>query len=109
MAVDTNHAVYSSDWRHGGIFVLDRPVDQRLQTFITMDPPQHDEQRKAVSPIVAPPNLANMEPLIRERTCKVLDCLPRNQTFDWVDKVSIELTTLMLATLFDFPLEDRGC
>jgi cytochrome P450 len=107
MAVDTNHAVYSSDWRHGGIFVLDRPVDQRLQTFITMDPPQHDEHRKAVSPIVAPANLAHMESLIRERTCKVLDALPRNQTFDWVDKVSIELTTLMLATLFDFPLEDR--
>jgi cytochrome P450 len=107
MAVDTNHTVYSSDWRHGGIFVLDRPVDQRLQTFITMDPPQHDEHRKAVSPIVAPANLAHMESLIRERTCKVLDALPRNQTFDWVDKVSIELTTLMLATLFDFPLEDR--
>jgi cytochrome P450 len=107
MAVDTNHAVYSSDWRHGGIFVVDRPVDQRLQTFITMDPPQHNEHRKAVSPIVAPANLASMESLIRERTCKVLDSLPRNQTFDWVDKVSIELTTLMLATLFDFPLEDR--
>jgi len=107
MAVDTNHAAYSSDWRHGGIFVLDRPVDQRLQTFITMDPPQHDEHRKAVSPIVAPANLVSMESLIRERTCKVLDALPRNQTFDWVDKVSIELTTLMLATLFDFPLEDR--
>ncbi|MGB2860094.1 MAG: cytochrome P450, partial [Candidatus Microthrix parvicella] len=27
--------------------------------------------------------------------------------FDWVDTVSIELTTLLLATLFDFPLEDR--
>ena len=107
MAVDANHAVYSSDWRHGGISVLDRPVDQRLQTFITMDPPQHDEHRKAVSPIVAPANLASMESLIRQRTCKVLDSLPRNETFNWVDKVSIELTTLMLATLFDFPLEDR--
>ncbi len=27
--------------------------------------------------------------------------------FDWVDKVSIELTTQMLAVLFDFPWEDR--
>ena len=75
--------------------------------FIAMDPPKHDEQRKAVSPIVAPGNLAGMEAIIRERTCKVLDGLPRNETFDWVDRVSIELTTLMLATLFDFPLEDR--
>jgi len=107
MAVDTNHKVFSSDWTHGGITVADQPEGERLQMFIAMDPPRHDEQRKAVSPIVAPGNLANMESLIRERTARVLDGLPRGETFDWVDRVSIELTTLMLATLFDFPLEDR--
>ena len=107
MQVDTNHQIYSSDWRLGGIVVGDAPEGQKLQMFIAMDPPVHDEQRKAISPIVAPLNLSKMEDLIRERTCKVLDSLPRNETFDWVDKVSIELTTLMLATLFDFPVEDR--
>ncbi|HEY6511099.1 MAG TPA: cytochrome P450 [Burkholderiaceae bacterium] len=107
MAVDTNHAVFSSDWSRGGITLTDPPEGEKLQMFIAMDPPRHDDQRKAVTPIVAPPNLAKMEGLIRERTCKVLDSLPRNETFSWVDKVSIELTTLMLATLFDFPLEDR--
>jgi cytochrome P450 len=107
MSVDTNHAVFSSDWSRGGITLTDPPEGEKLRMFIAMDPPVHDEQRKAVTPIVAPPNLATMEPLIRERTCRVLDGLPRNETFNWVDKVSIELTTLMLATLFDFPLEDR--
>ncbi len=107
MAVDTNHAVFSSHWSRGGITLTDPPPGEQLQMFIAMDPPQHDEQRKAVSPIVAPGNLATMEALIRERTRGVLDGLPRNETFDWVDEVSIELTTLMLATLFDFPLEDR--
>ena len=107
MAVDTNHQVYSSDWSRGGIVIGDRPLTERLQMFIAMDPPKHDVQRLAVSPIVAPANLANMERLIRERTCRVLDELPRGETFDWVERVSIELTTLMLATLFDFPLEDR--
>jgi cytochrome P450 len=107
MAVDTNHAVFSSDWSLGGITLTDPPEGEKLRMFIAMDPPVHDEQRKAVAPIVAPPNLATMEGLIRERTCVVLDALPRNETFNWVDKVSIELTTLMLATLFDFPLEDR--
>ena len=107
MAVDTNHQVYSSDWTQGGITVGDAPEGQKLQMFIAMDPPKHDVQRKAVSNIVAPGNLANMESLIRQRTIKVLDSLPRNQAFNWVDLVSIELTTLMLATLFDFPLEDR--
>jgi cytochrome P450 len=107
MAVDTNHQVFSSDWSNGGIAIQDRPLTERLQMFIAMDPPKHDVQRLAVSPIVAPGNLANMESLIRERTQRVLDTLPRGETFDWVDKVSIELTTMMLATLFDFPFEER--
>jgi cytochrome P450 len=84
-----------------GVFTGTKPP------FISQDPPGHDEQRKTVTGVVAPGNLAKLEPLIRERTCKVLDSLPDGETFDWVDTVSIELTTLMLATLFDFPLEDR--
>ncbi len=107
MHVDTHHGIYSSDWTRGGITLMDPPPGEQLPMFIAMDQPQHDDQRKAVSPIVAPGNLAQLEAVIRERTRKVLDELPRNETFDWVDKVSIELTTLMLATLFDFPLEDR--
>ncbi len=107
MHVDTSHGIYSSDWSQGGISLFDAPLDQRLQMFIAMDQPKHDEQRKSVSPIVAPGNLATMEATIRERTCKVLDGLPRNETFNWVERVSIELTTMMLATLFDFPFEDR--
>jgi cytochrome P450 len=72
-----------------------------------MDPPTHDVQRRTVSPVVAPSNLANLEGLIRQRTQNVLDSLPVNEPFDWVEQVSIELTTQMLATLFDFPFEDR--
>ena len=80
---------------------------QKITSFISMDPPTHTEQRKTVRGVSAPSNLRNVEPLIRERTIGVLDSLPEGETFDWVDTVSIELTTLMLATLFDFPLEDR--
>jgi len=75
--------------------------------FIAMDPPTHTEQRKAVRSVSAPSNLRNIEPMIRERTAELLDSLPEGEEFDWVDTVSIELTTLMLATLFDFPMEDR--
>jgi len=49
-----------------------------------------------------------MKALIRERTCEVLDSLPDGETFNWVDLVSIELTTRMLATLFVFPYEERS-
>ena len=107
MQVDTNHAVYSSDWGLGGITLFDEPMAERRPSFIAMDPPLHDEQRKSVSPIVAPGNLAVLAETIRSRTASVLDGLPRNETFNWVDRVSIELTTQMLATLFDFPFEDR--
>ena len=79
----------------------------RMTPFIAMDPPEQTEQRKTVRGISSPSSLRNLDPLIRERTVGVLDALPEGETFDWVDTVSIELTTLMLATLFDFPLEDR--
>lgn len=76
--------------------------------FISQDGTGHDEQRKTVQPSVAPRNLAKLEPIIRERTIRVLDSLPEGEEFNWVEAVSIELTTMMLATLFDFPLEDRS-
>ena len=107
MQVEINHQVYSSASELGGIAVEDQPKDMDRPSFIRMDPPKHDEQRMVVSPVVAPGNLANMEGVIRERTARVLDGLPRGETFDWVDRVSVELTTMMLATLFDYPFEDR--
>jgi len=107
MQVEVNHQVYSSASELGGIQIEEQPKGMDRPSFIRMDPPKHDEQRKVVSPVVAPANLANMEGLIRERTIRVLDDLPRGETFDWVDRVSIELTTMMLATLFDYPWDDR--
>jgi cytochrome P450 len=105
--VDTNHAIYSSESSLGGITLKDDPKDFTLPMFIAMDPPKHDAQRKVVSPVVAPVNLARMETLIRDRIQTIFDNLPMNETFDWVERVSIELTTQMLATLFDFPWEER--
>ena len=78
-----------------------------MPSFIAMDQPRHVAQRKTVSPMFTPTHLDELAILIRERTAKVLDSLPRNETFNFVDRVSIELTTQMLATLFDFPLEER--
>ncbi len=107
MAVDTNHQVFSSEAHLGGITIRDARQDFRLPMFIAMDPPKHDAQRKVVSPIVAPENLAKLEVVIRERMQGILDSLPRNETFNWVDLVSVELTTQMLAILFDFPFAER--
>ena len=107
MQVELDHETYSSASELGGIQVMDQPAGEELPNFIRMDPPRHTAQRRAVAPIVAPTNLRNLEDTIRQRTEFVLDGLPRGETIDWVKQVSIPLTTMMLATLFDFPWEDR--
>src|SRR3546814_17340758 len=79
-----------------------------LEMFIAMDQPKHDQQRKAVSPVVAPSNLLLLEPIIRERAGSILDALPVGEEIDWVKLVSVELTTMTLATIFNFPWEERA-
>jgi cytochrome P450 len=121
MAVDTNHEAFSS--ADGiGLANLEQMAEQRKimeqlgrgeerrrngAGFITMDEPHHGPARKAVSPTLAPANLARMAPVVRERAGQILDSLPIGETFDWVDRVSKELTAMTLATLFDFPFEQR--
>jgi cytochrome P450 len=107
MHVDTNHGLFSSDVSLGGISIRDVPQGYDWPSFIAMDQPRHADQRKTVSPMFTPTHLDELAVLIRQRSAKVLDSLPRNETFNWVEKVSIELTTQMLATLFDFPFEER--
>jgi len=107
LAVEANHEAFSSDWTLGGITIRDQLKDFPLPMFIAMDPPKHDRQRDVVSPMFSAANMAAMEATLRSRAVEILDALPVGETFDWVDRVSIELTTQMLAILFDFPWEDR--
>ncbi len=102
--VEADHHRFSSE---PSIGIADNPGAEST-SFIAMDSPKHDAQRATVSPVVAPPNLAKMESLIRSRVEDILDKLPVGEEFNWVERVSIELTTRMLATLFDFPFEDRA-
>jgi cytochrome P450 len=104
MAVDKNHHDFSSQ---GGVSIGNRSADFEAPNFISMDPPKHDLQRKAVTGVVAPMNLAKLEPVIRQRAGWILDDLPTGESFNWVEHVSVELTTQMLATIFDFPFEQR--
>ena len=126
VACESDVARFSSSQVHGGITLFVEPEgDERsLRTqaraaadpvayieersnFIALDPPRHDAQRKVVAPMFSTPSLANLEPLIRSRAGTILDELPIGETFDFVDKVAVELTSQMLATLFDFPFEER--
>lgn len=107
---------FSSSWEHGGITILERIEEDdipegeerfELPMFIAMDRPKHTGQRRTVAPAFTPAEMKRMENSIRQRTGECLDSLPRGQVFNWVEKVSIPLTTGMLAILFDFPWEDR--
>jgi cytochrome P450 len=104
MAVDKNDELFSAE---PFIVIGTPPRFLDIAMFIAMDPPRHDAQRAAVQGVVAPKNLREMESLIRSRVQEVLDDLPVDQPFDWVQNVSIELTARMLATLLDFPYEQR--
>ena len=104
VAVDSNNKQFSSA---SGVTLVDQDTDLRTQSFITADQPKHGPQRKAVQNVVAPKNLQNLESLIRDRAADILDNLPVGTPFNWVDEVSINLTTQMLATLFDFPFAER--
>ncbi len=103
--------IYSSSWEYGGITIADRDQYEEpkleMPMFIAMDRPKHTEQRRVVSPAFTPSEMIRMSDEIRQRTSETLDSLPWDQPFDWVDRVSIELTTGMLAVLFDFPWADR--
>ncbi len=108
MTVDRNHQVFSSSFKYGGVTITGSPnSNAEIPNFISMDPPDHSGQRQAVAPGLAPARLAEMQSLIRERVVEILDALPVNETFDWVPRVSVELTGRMLATVLGVPQEDR--
>ncbi len=108
MDVDSNHQVFSSSYQFGGVTITGTPSSSNeIPNFISMDPPEHDVQRKAVAPGLAPKRLAELEQLIRARAIEIVADLPVNETFDWVPNVSVELTGRMLATVLGVPQEDR--
>ncbi len=106
--------LYSSEMERGGISLIDsefaggeQAEQNRMEMFIAMDPPRHTEKRRVVAPAFTPSEMTRLAGSIRERTAARLDSLPKNEVFDWVSLVSVDLTTDMLAILFDFPWEDR--
>jgi cytochrome P450 len=107
VAVDSNNEAFSSASERGGIMIADAFEPGAGSSFIALDPPAHDAQRRVVTPIFSSAGMAALEPLIRERAAAILDELPVGETFDFVDRVSVELTSQMLATLFDYPFEMR--
>jgi cytochrome P450 len=114
VACENDVARLSSSSRHGGITLFEPPEgsdpaqrSEERASFISLDPPRHDAQRRVAAPMFSTASMARLEPVIRARAGAILDELPIGEDFDFVDRVSVELTSQMLATLFDFPFEHR--
>ena len=104
--------IFSSSFEKGGITLGARPEslrpgERRMPQFIAMDPPRHTAQRRTVAPAFGPSPVAAMQEEARSRTRALLESLPVGEPFDWVERVSIELTTGMLAKIFAFPWDER--
>lgn len=111
MQIEALAHIFSSSYTLGGITILGdgKPIwgDDLIPMFIAMDRPEHSGQRRTVAPAFTPSEMERLGPSVRARTAALIDALPVGEEIDWVDRVSIELTTQMLAILFDFPWEQR--
>ncbi|MEP2103226.1 MAG: cytochrome P450 [Parasphingorhabdus sp.] len=105
--VELKSEIFASSITLGGITIIDPPEEMKLPNFIAADAPTHTAQRKVVQPAFNPSEMSRREAEIRQRTKQLFDNLPIGETFDWVERVSIELTIGMLSILFDFPWEER--
>lgn len=109
--INSSDKLFSCDYELGGHILgyqklfREHGVDARM--FQSTDAPKHTGQRKAIAPVVARASVKEMEDMFRELCGTILDELPVGETFNWVDRLSIELTTQVLARLFDFPWEQR--
>ncbi|WP_428339881.1 cytochrome P450 [Mycobacterium sp.] len=105
--IEVNTQVFSSDSHFGGIQPYDLPPEAVLRTFFMMDPPDHTQHREVLKVLGLPQGVAAFEDLIRQSTREVLAGLPRGEEFDWTERVSIELTSTMLAAMMGYPIEKR--
>lgn len=104
--VELRHDVFTSRWDKGNITIADSVNGTAFPNFIAQDPPIHTAQRKVIAPAFSPSQITKLDELVRERTEMLLAELPRGETFDWVDRVSIPLTIGMLCILFDMPFDE---
>lgn len=108
--IELRPAIFSSSHELGGITLfLDEgsPPEYLLPMFIASDGMDHRRQRRTVAPAFGPAEMERLTKAVHARTETLVDSLPIADVFDWMDRVAIELTTQMLAILFDFPWEER--
>ncbi len=104
MTVDTSPHIYSSEPTIG---IVDSFEEFTVPSFISMDPPKHDEQRRVVQGVVAPTNLKSLEGLIRQRAAAILDDLPIGEEFDCLRRYSTFHSKTAINSPFGLTLQPR--
>jgi cytochrome P450 len=104
--IETNYQTFSSDWRRGGITPYDLPPEFAIHGLMNVDPPEQSLHRDVVKVLGLPKAVASFEAQMRTTARDVIARLPREQEFDWVDRVSIEITSTMLAAMMGYPLAE---
>jgi linalool 8-monooxygenase len=116
VAVSKNPKVFSSERKHGGHRMFDENVvgvagvgaDKTEAPMISMDPPEHNQYRRMVSPGFSPQRVRQLEERIRDRVRAILERLKGAESCDFVTDIAAELPIQMLAELMGVPQEDRG-
>ena len=103
--IEQNPQLFSA---RGGFTIVDIPSDTQFRSFLTMDPPEHRIRRQAITPMVSQSNLSRIEDHIFGLVTATLDNLPINEPFDWVQRVSKEISIKMLALMMGIPVQDSS-
>jgi cytochrome P450 len=76
-------------------------------TILSMDPPQHNEHRKAVSGFFTPQAVARLEGRVRELARESIREISPGETRDFVEAVSVRLPVLVIAEILGVPTSER--
>jgi cytochrome P450 len=74
---------------------------------IEIDPPMHGKYRQIILPLLSPQRVARFEPSTRQTAHELIDAFIDRGTADLATEYALPLPGVVLATLFDIPLEDR--
>lgn len=82
-------------------------LDLKLQSFLTMDPPDHTRLRGAVRRAFTPRYVAALEPRIRQVAEDLLDKVPADAGFDLMADFAYPLPLTVVGELLGIPAEDE--
>jgi cytochrome P450 len=89
-----------------GFTLTDIDSDFKHRSILSSDGQDHLRQRRTIAPLMTMEGINALEVTIKKAAIEILDAVPLDKPFDWVERVSIALTGRMLATMMGAPHSD---